>query len=392
MKQRRRWLLLGALLLLSLLLRLPTLVAIFYNNLGSLSIERSRFASNASVHAAQIEQARTRFQAGIRWGAPTARLHTNLATLYINAQEITAAERALRRATELAPHDRRAQFQLGQVLALQGKFDAALAAWRAADAAQYFVQQGQALARDGKFEDAVRYYERALLIQPDLYEGYEYLGRALLRLGLKEEALNAFSSAVVLEPETSAHRYLLQAEIHIAREEWQAAVAAYQQAAALAPKDPAPHYEMGLILQRDPTSEERALAHFRYALRLNPDHVAARLALGQLYAKRGNCEEAISALSPLFVSGFSEGVRTQAQAIAGRCLMDQGHPREALVYLEQVVALNPQSVPHRCALADAYAQVGRYHDAIETYLQVLEIKPDNARARQALEALGWVEP
>ncbi|MEA3396982.1 MAG: tetratricopeptide repeat protein [Chloroflexota bacterium] len=149
---------------------------------------------------------------------------------------------------------------------------------------------------------------------------------------------------------------------------------------------------MGLVLQRDPTSEERALAQFQYALRLNPNYIAARLALGQLYTQRGNCEEAINALCPLFVSGFSKGVRTQAQVIAGRCLMKQGHPRESLVYLEQVVVLNPQSVPHRCALADAYAQAGRYHDAIETYLQVLEIEPDNARARQALEALGWVEP
>jgi tetratricopeptide (TPR) repeat protein len=71
--------------------------------------------------------------------------------------------------------------------------------------------------------------------------------------------------------------------------------------------------------------------------------------------------------------------------------LQQGRGDEGLWHLEQALALTPDSVPYTLALAQAYSQAGRYHDAIEMYLQVLELQPDNAPAQQLLEELGWFE-
>ena len=62
---------------------------------------------------------------------------------------------------------------------------------------------------------------------------------------------------------------------------------------------------------------------------------------------------------------------------------------EALYHLEQALALKPDSVSYRLALAQGYSQAGRYHDAIDLYLWVLELQPENGQAQQALEELGW---
>ncbi|MEA3308679.1 MAG: tetratricopeptide repeat protein [Chloroflexota bacterium] len=365
------------------------------NNLGSLSINRALFASEPAVEAAHTEQARTYLQTGLRWKTANEKslgqLYTNLATLSIKAGDINAAAYMLRRATELTPHNRRAQFQLGQILETQGEQAAALEAWRAAGAAQYFLQQGQTRVREGDFEAAVRSYELALEIQPDLYEGYEHLARALQRLGLKEEALTALSSAVALEPETSPQRYLLQAEIHIAREEWQAAVSAYQQAAKLDRWEAQPLYRSGKLRLDKLHDLTGAVADFEQAVARSPHHVQSRLALGEIYSARGACDEIGDWVSPLLLPETASRDAAKAYALLGTCLLSQ-EDASGLWYMEQAVTLQPEVLSYQLTLAEGYWQFQEMQAALSTYQAVLEIAPNNSTAQQALEELRAYEP
>jgi tetratricopeptide (TPR) repeat protein len=321
----------------------------------------------------------------------TAQLYTNLALLYLDLQQPEAAERALYQATALEPDNRQAQFQLGLLLADQGENDEALEAWRAADAAQYFLRRGRTLAGDDQLEAAVRQYEIALNIQPDLYEGYELLGRTLRRLGLREEALNALTSAVALTPPTSAHRYLMQAEIHLAREAWRAAVDAYQQAAALDPWDATSLYRSGNLRLEKLQDVSGAITDYERAVSRDPQHTAARLALGEIYHARRACTDVGYWVAPLLTGNTDPQISARAHALVGTCLLSRTDS-SGLWYLEQAVALQPQAVGYRLALADGHRQFGYDQKALTLYQEVLDLAPDNAAAQQALQELGGYAP
>jgi tetratricopeptide (TPR) repeat protein len=373
----------------------PFIMAVVHNNVGSILLNRTLLAPDLEPQARMDRalQSAKSFQNALAWDPLNGQATYNLSTLYDSWHDTASASRALSRAAALNPHDVSARFGLGQALAAQGYGDEerTIREWRAAGATEYFIKQGLALSAEGDHSGAIEQYERALAIDPDLADGYYYLGRTWNRMGQQEQALAALESAAALEPPSSARRYLLRAEAYVAREEWEAALAAFEQAASLSPWDPVPRYQMGWVLDRKLADQEAAIACFQQALQINPDYVPPRLALGQLYQERGDCDEASLWLAP-FLSPNAEVRRTgQAHILLGHCLLQQGRDNEGVWHLEQALALNPDSVPHALALAQGYSQAGRYHDAIQLYVQVLELQPDNAQARQALEELGWLE-
>jgi tetratricopeptide (TPR) repeat protein len=363
------------------------------NNVGSVLLNRALLAPElgSGERTAQAVEAGYAFQDALAWDPLNGQAYYNLTTIYDFWGDDSSAERAVARAAALSPGDACARFRLGQALAERGLEEQALREWRAADAAMYFVTHGQALARSGDVEGALEQYRRAISINPQLIEGYLRLGQALRRQGQQEEALAALESAAALESPMSPHRYLLQAEIYAAREEWSAALRAYQQAAALTPWEPEPHYRLGLVLAQELDRREEAIEWFQRALHLEPDHTPSRQALAQLYIDEGRCDEAARWLAPL-LERETESVAGQQHVLLAHCLLEQGRIDRGLSHLEEAVLLNPRSVRHHLLLAQGYSRAERYRDAIEAYRQVLKLAPDNAQAQKALEELNWREP
>jgi tetratricopeptide (TPR) repeat protein len=371
----------------------PSIATVVYNNVGSVLLNRALLAPDVGPEEQmdRATQAGQSFQTALAWNSLNGHAYYNLSTLYDSWHDTSSASRALSRAAALNPHDISARFRFGQALAAQGYKNEkrAIQEWRAAGATEYFIQQGLVLASTGDLSGAVEQYGRALAIEPDFADGYYYLGRALSRMGRQEEALAALEMAAVLEPPSSPRRYLLRAEVYVAREEWEAALAAFGQAASLSPWDPVPYYQMGWVLDQKLGDRELAITTFQQALQINPDYVSPRLALGQLYEEQGECDQASLWLAPLLSPNAGVERAGQTYTLLGHCLLQQGRADEGLWRLEQALALNPDSVPYTLTLAQGYSQAGRYHDAIELYLRVLELQPDNVQAQQSLEELGW---
>jgi tetratricopeptide (TPR) repeat protein len=376
----------------------PLVASVVYNNVGSIRLNRALLAPGLEAEGkvdCAVRAGRS-FESALAWDPLNGQAYYNLAAVYDLWQDGPSAARALSRAAVLSPADVCARFRFGQVLAAQGQERRAIQEWRAAGAADFFVGRGQALAGEGDLIGAIVQYERVLDIEPGMAEAYYHIGRALSALGQKEEAIAAFEWAVAHEPPMSPQRYLLQAEIHAARGEWTAALAALGQAAEFSPGDPAPIYRQGELLWDELGDEEAAAARFQQALEIDPYHAASRLALGQLYGERGECEEAARWLAPLLSSDgaarFGSGQAGSAHTLLAACLLARGRADEAISHLEQAVALNPGSVGYLLRLAEGYREAGRYGDAIGAYRRVLELSPENAQARRALEELGWLEP
>jgi tetratricopeptide (TPR) repeat protein len=405
------------------------IVAAAHNNLGSLRLNRAMLAPALSSEdrLPPARRAGQAFQSALAWDADYARPYYNLGTLYDFYGDQALAGESWSQAAALAPGDESAQFAHGMALADQGREEEAIEAWRAAEAAVYFVRRGLNRRYDGDRQGAVEAYQRALAIDPNLWEGYYHLARAMNALGRRDDALLALESAAEMVPASSAQHHLLWGEVHVAREEWTAALAALGRAASLEPWNPVPYYRMGSILRRRLGDRAAAVANFQEALRRDPDYSPARFALARMYAEPRSeegeasavdCDQAARWLSPLLWPSDrpipslydSDGdddqtddqndergdartmldarLAARAHTLLARCLQEEGAEREAVLHWERAAVLRSDSVEAYLSLAQAYVQAQAYPQAIEAYGHVLELAPDHTQARQALEALG----
>jgi tetratricopeptide (TPR) repeat protein len=375
----------------------PDAVSLVQNNLGSVRLNRALLAEGltaeeetalgAALGAREAVRAGERFQRALAWNPLNGKAYQNLATIYGAWGDETASAQAVSRAAALMPGDAVSHFKHGEALAARGDEAGAIREWRAAGAAPALVRRGQTLAGQGAApgarEAAVREYRRAVAVDPELAEAHLRLGQALSRLGRKAEALKAFAAAAEADRGTSSRPYLLQAEIHVAREEWTAALAAYGEAAALAVLDPEPHYRRGWVLSEKLGDGGAARTAFERALAVDPAHEPSRRALGVLEAERGDCGAAAEVLDPLLGSEEAGGLHLQL----GRCLVAAGRDGEALAHLERAATLDGDSVAVLLDLGRTYARVGRFEEAAEAYRQALALAPENEEAQRALEEL-----
>jgi tetratricopeptide (TPR) repeat protein len=363
-------------------------VSLVQNNLGSVRLNRALLAEGLTAEAAV--RAGERFQRALAWNPLNGKAYHNLATIYGAWEDEASAAQALSRAAALMPGDAVSRFKHGEALAERGDEAGAIGEWRAAGAAPALVRRGERLAGQGAApgarEAAVREYRRAVAVDPGLAEAHLRLGQALSRLGRKVEALEAFAAAAEADRGTSSRPYLLQAEVHVAREEWTAALAAYGEASARAPLDPEPHTRRGWVLREKLGEEGEAAAAFERALQVDPEHDPSRRALGVLEAERGDCDAAAEVLDPLLGSEGAGGLHLQL----GRCLVAQGRDEEALAHLERAAGLDGESVAALLDLGRTYARVGRFEEAAEAYRRALALAPENEEVERALEELGNV--
>jgi tetratricopeptide (TPR) repeat protein len=142
------------------------------------------------------------------------------------------------------------------------------------------------------------------------------------------------------------------------------------------------HQNLGLLRQVEGRHEE-AIAHFRAALREQPERPALHLNLGTSLAQLGRLEEAVPELEEAL--RLKPDYAKAHQNLGGVRLL-QGRPAEALPHFAAAVRLSPGALERR-GLARAYAQAGRPTEAIREYEALLRLVPGDAEATQMLARL-----
>jgi tetratricopeptide (TPR) repeat protein len=204
---------------------------------------------------------------------------------------------------------------------------------------------GEALARAGKVTDAIRCWEQALRLEPDLAEAHNNLGIALHRAGKVQEAIEQYEEALRIKPDyADAHNNLGSVLMELGR-----------------------------------TSEARG--HFEQALRIKPDYGDAHCNLGSVLTRQGRLPEAISHfdqalhINPDFAKAHNN---------LGVVLMSQGRLQAAIDQYEQALHIDPDYAEAHFNLGSALQRAGQIKKAIEHYEQALRINPDFAQAQRNL--------
>jgi Flp pilus assembly protein TadD len=247
-----------------------------------------------------------------------------------------------------------ARFDRAWELSQKGQFEAAIPAWRSAlqlnpDDARANNNLGFALARQGRLAESIAPWETALRandqipeVRKNLVGALENLGVASLRKGDLTEALPPLRRAAELDPQDAAAQYNLGLAL-LRGSSFDEAVAHFQRALALDSRNPQTHNDLAVALAQKRRFEEAA-AHFREAIAIDPGFAQAHSNLAWLLAT-----------SPAAaVRNGGEALKVAARAV------DLSRGRDASML---------------DALAAAYAEAGRFQEAVETARRALELAP-----------------
>jgi len=339
--------------------------------------------------------------------------HNNLGYTLFGQKQVAAAIAEYTTALRIDPNYAEAHYNLGDALASQGKLAEAAAEYMAAlqvkpDYADAHYGLGNALAGQGNLAEAIAEYTAALRIDPGHVEAHNNLGLALAGQGRLAEAAAEYQAALRIQPDlAAAHNNLgniLTGEGRLAQ-----ATAEYQAALRIQPDYVEAYYNLGNALAGQGMFAEAA-AEYQAALRINPEYAEAHNNLGIALASLGEVTEAIAE--------YTAALRVKPDFAEVRCnlggvLAARGQTREAIAQYREALRLRPewppalsklawilatdrnaslrngaeavQSAERLCeitgyrqddaldALAAAYAEVGRFNDAIQVAQKAVEL-------------------
>jgi len=334
-----------------------------------------------------------------------------------------------KRALDLSPENDKANNNVGLLLTGTGRFEEAIPHFERTlkvnpEYPAAHSNLGVALAGTGKLDEAIAEFVNALAVDPGSGEAHNNWGRVLARKGNLDEAIAHFQKALELVPDSASVRHNL-AQALAAKGDLDGAIAQFQKVLEISPDYPQIHQSLGRVLALKGRFDE-AIAHFQKALEATPDSAEVHNGLGVALVQKGRLDEAIAhfekavAANPAFAEAFfnlgdtlyylEHKVPEALAAWRAVLRIDPNHvpvlnqtawvlatsPEtslrdgpQAVVLAERAVRLSGGRQPAILdTLAAAYAEVGRFAEAVQVTNQTLALagKQNNRRLVEALEA------
>ena len=248
---------------------------------------------------------------------------------------------------------------------------------------QAWFDLGFVLNRLGRTEDSVAAYRKSVAAKPDVFESNLNLGLMLARSN-KSESEQYLRAATTLKPTDHAEEGQARAWLSLGHllenSKPEDALAAYQKAAALTPKDPEPHLSAGLLQERQ-KNFPAAEAEYKQVLALDPHSTEAVLGLTNLYMKSGRLADAEPMVRKLAADRPDDaGIHLQL----ARVLAAQKKNEDAIPEIQTALKLSPSDAEAQRDLADLYASAGKNDQAEPLYRALASAHPNDPELHRAL--------
>lgn len=233
---------------------------------------------------------------------------------------------------------------------------------------------GKLQAERGNDDEARAYYERALKFNPDYAEAHNNLAIVLARSGNKDEAIDHYQQALRILPDYADAHYNLGNAL-TSRGPIDEAIVHYQRAVKIKPDYGEAYNNLGLALARCGRVEEAAV-QYQLALKISPDFAEAHYNLAAALEQQGRFREAadhrISAVRLL--PNHPEVLRGAAWMFATCPDSAIRNGVEATNLAQRAAEISGGGEPIILdALAAAYAESGRFDQAVRAARRALEL-------------------
>jgi tetratricopeptide (TPR) repeat protein len=302
--------------------------------------------------------------------------HCNLGIALAGQGKVELAISHFQEALALKPDYFVACYSLGNTMLQCGRNDDAIAFYqRTLDIEPKYAKAhnnlGLLLAAREQFDAAIAHYEKALNCDPSLQVARENL--AVARAARSLATLAKCQEAVKANPiDAEAHYNLGRALLDCGRVD--EGIAEYRKVLEIVPNLAEVHNNLGVVLAARNRFEE-AIVEYQLTVKLKPELVEPRDNLAFALAKIGNIDEAI--LQYEMVLNMQPG---NARALGDLAWIRAAHPdarfrdaTQAVDLARRSVDLLPNDPTKLDALAAAYAEAGRFAEAILIAKQALEL-------------------
>jgi tetratricopeptide (TPR) repeat protein len=259
-------------------------------------------------------------------------------------------------ALKLRPEFDAANIMVGLELTKEKKFDQAIAHFQAAlkdnpENAAAESDWGMALMKQGRWKESVEHYEQALRFDPNLAEARNNLAIGYLQEGRLADGVTQLRAALNLDPSDTETKYNLGQALN-QEQQWSDAAELLKPLAQTEPSNFNVQFQYGLSLEHLGQTRD-AMSHYAAALLKNPDF-----------------PDALQHLAWIAATDARPELRNGAQAVelASRACEATQQKRPAILL----------------TLAAAYAEAGRYREAVSTVERVEELA--KAQGQKELEA------
>ncbi|EJL82729.1 putative O-linked N-acetylglucosamine transferase, SPINDLY family [Polaromonas sp. CF318] len=273
-----------------------------------------------------------------------------------------------------------------------------------------------ALEEQGQLEEALRCYDRAVSLEPELARAHFNRGTILLDRGDAQQALEAFMKAVRYKPDSAGAHFNLGAT-HARLDQHEAAASSYREALALKPDFAEAELALGAALE-ELGQDEAAAESYRHALELQPSYADADDKLVNLLRRLERFEELADTYRRMLETNphnadwlnnlgavqrklgrFKDSAASFRRAVAadpddalahnnlGATLRTLGQLTEAVDCYRQALKIRPNFIEAHHNLGNLLAELGQADSAVASYREALEINPDFA---ESLTAMGAV--
>jgi tetratricopeptide (TPR) repeat protein len=253
------------------------------------------------------------------------------------------------------------------------------------------LQDGLDAIDDGKYEEARGLLEAALDQEPDFTGAMVPLSVALFHLGERDQALETVATAASLSPHDAnirnSHGFLL---LQLGRAD--EAVGEFRAAIEEFPIHPDAHTNLGDAL-RELGRPGDAIKEYRRSLELNPGDPRISRSLLELLQQQGRHAEVVPLMETLLVSTPNDQMLrlTLAWLLATLPEDDVRNGKRAVALAEQVRNAQGERAGNLDVLAAAYAEVGRFEDAVRTALRAKELQAQGrGQAAPGLDQRIWL--
>jgi protein O-mannosyl-transferase len=315
--------------------------------------------------------------------------HNNLGNDLLQKGNMDEAIAHFQKALQVNPDDEEVCYNLGNALLKKGSVDEAIAHFQKAlqinpDYAAAHNNLGNTLLKKGSVDEAIAHFQKALQIRPGNAEAHNNLGLALFQKGQADEAMVQYQMALEIQPDSAeAHNNLGLALFQKGRVD--EAMVQYQMALEIQPDNPEAHNNLGLALFQKGRVDE-AIIHFQKALQINPNDEKARIILGNALVKEGGMGEAMvhyqKALQINPHSAEAQNNLAWLLATAPQASLRNGNQAVELAQQANQQAGGRNPIILR-TLAAAYAEAGRFPEAVATAQHALQLAGAQTNTTQA---------
>ena len=345
--------------------------------------------ANALIQKGRVDEALLHYQKALEIRPDLAVVHCNIGFILLQRGQVDEAMARFQKAVELRPEFVNARVGLANVLLQKGRTDEAIVQLRAAleiqpDDADANSNLGNALLQKGDFDDAIVYFQNALAVQPNDAEFHNDLGNALLHKGRTNEAIAHYRKALEIQPDFALGHHNLGMAL-LQKGQIDEAVAHFRKTVELEPGNAKVHNNLGWMLLQAGQLDE-AKSQLVKALEIRPDYVEAHDNLAKTLLRKGQVGEAVThyQIALKFQPENAHILSHLAWVLATWPDATIRNGTKAIELAEQAnrIAGGQDPIPLH-ALAAAYAEGGRFAEAVSTAQRALDLAESHTNAALA---------